>query len=169
MKDENTTAKPVLAQGRFSDKCRRVTQQFSRISLLLLLSTGSEALGASPVEVSNFGSNPGNLRMFKFVPDQIPPSAALVVVMHGCTQNARTFANESGWIKLADRLQFALALPEQTQANNAQNCFNWFQPNNNKRDQGEALSIKQMVDKMKSDHDIDPKRIYATGLSSGGR
>src|SRR6516164_343386 len=167
--NENTAAKLVLTKGRFFDKCRRVALQFSRISLLLLLLfTGSEALAASPIEVANFGSNPGNLRMFKFVPDQIPPSAALVVVMHGCTQNARTFANESGWIKLADRLQFALALPEQTQANNAQNCFNWFQPNNNKRDQGEALSIKQMVDKMKSDHDIDPKRIYATGLSSGG-
>ena len=168
MKDENTTAN-LVAKGRSSKTSRRVALQFSRISLLLLLFTGSEVLAASPIEVANFGSNPGNLRMFKYIPDQMPPSAALVVVMHGCTQNARTFANESGWIKLADRLQFALALPEQTQANNAQNCFNWFQPNNNKRDQGEALSIKQMVDKMKSDHDIDPKRVYATGLSSGGR
>lgn len=106
--------------------------------------------------------------MFKYIPDQVPDAAPLIVVMHGCRQNARTFARESGWIHLADKLHLALAMPEQTQANNLSNCFNWFEPNNIMRDQGEAMSIKQMVDKMKSDHNIDPKRIYVTGLSAGG-
>jgi poly(hydroxyalkanoate) depolymerase family esterase len=170
MKGESATPKliTVPARGPFSEKCPRTALQVSRILLLLLVSTGSAALAASPVEVGDFGSNPGNLRMFKYVPDQIPPSAALVVVMHGCAQNARTFADESGWIQLADKLRLALALPEQTQANNVQNCFNWFQSSNSKRDRGEALSIKQMVDKMKADHSIVPKRVYATGLSAGG-
>ena len=106
--------------------------------------------------------------MFKYVPDQLPPSAPLIVVMHGCKQNARTFTQESGWTQVADRLHVALALPEQLQDNNLNNCFNWFLPGDIKRDQGEALSIKQMVDKMKADHAIDPKRVYATGLSAGG-
>jgi hypothetical protein len=61
MKDENTTAK-LIAKGRSSKTSRRVALQFSKISLLLLLLfTGSEALAASPIEVANFGSNPGNL------------------------------------------------------------------------------------------------------------
>jgi poly(hydroxyalkanoate) depolymerase family esterase len=137
-------------------------------SVLLLVAAASQALAATPVEVTNFGSNPGNLRMFKFIPDQLQTPAPLVVVMHGCKQSARTFAQESGWIQLADELHIALAMPEQPQVNNQSNCFNWFLPGDNTRGQGEALSIKQMIDKMKSDHDIDPKQVYATGLSAGG-
>ena len=61
------------------------------------------------MEVTNFGSNPGKLKMFRHIPDQMPASAALVVVMHGCKQNARTFTDESGWTLLSDKLHVALA------------------------------------------------------------
>src|SRR5215471_17591176 len=63
------------------------------------------ALAATTVEVSNFGSNPGNLKMFKHIPDGMPTHAALVVVMHGCTQDARTFTRESGWIGTSDKFR----------------------------------------------------------------
>jgi poly(hydroxyalkanoate) depolymerase family esterase len=126
------------------------------------------APAATTVEVARFGSNPGHLKMFKHIPDQLPATPPLVVVMHGCTQNARTFADESGWIALADRLRIALVMPEQLQANNQNKCFNWFQPASSTRDEGEALSIKQMVDKMTADHGVDPARVFATGLSAGG-
>src|SRR4029453_19052948 len=39
-------------------------------------------------EVKDFGSNPGALRMFTYVPERLVSSPALVVVLHGCTQNA---------------------------------------------------------------------------------
>ncbi len=77
-------------------------------------------------------------------------------------------AKDTGWIQLADKFGFALTLPQQNQANNFLGCFRWFESGQNKRDQGEALSIKQMVDKTKSAHNIEPKRVYATGLSAGG-
>jgi poly(hydroxyalkanoate) depolymerase family esterase len=170
MKRQNRSVKIAVmhAKVRFTEECRSIVLRICNASLVLLASTSLQAFAATPVEVTDFGSNPGNLRMFKYIPDQLPSSAPLIVVMHGCRQNARTFANEIGWIHLADKLRLALAMPEQTQANNPSNCFNWFQPNNITRDQGEAMSIKQMVDKMKSDHNVDPKRIYATGLSAGG-
>jgi poly(3-hydroxybutyrate) depolymerase len=106
--------------------------------------------------------------MFRYIPDQLPPSAPLVVVLHGCTQNARQFATASGWVQLADKWGIALALPEQKPANNGLNCFTWFQASDATRDQGEALSIKQMVDKMSADYKVDEKRVYVTGLSAGG-
>jgi poly(3-hydroxybutyrate) depolymerase len=184
MKRRNKDEKPAVVRGKghFAARCRSIARGASTLRstniqlngwgvsapLLLLVSASPEGLAAAPVEVTNFGSNPANLRMFKYIPDQLPASAPLVVVMHGCTQNARTFADEAGWIKIADKLHLALALPEQIQANNQRNCFNWFQASDNKRDHGEALSIKQMVDKMKSDHNIDPRRVFATGLSAGG-
>ena len=38
------------------------------------------------IEVRKFGSNPGALRMLKYVPAN--PEPALVVVLHSCTQTA---------------------------------------------------------------------------------
>src|SRR5215211_5615507 len=52
--------------------------------------------------------------------------------------------------------------------NSPNRCFNWFLRSDNRRDQGEALSIRQMADKMRSDHGIDPARVFVTGLSAGG-
>ncbi|MBV8096231.1 MAG: hypothetical protein JO110_23945 [Acetobacteraceae bacterium] len=75
------------------------------------------AHAATAIEVSNFGSNPGNLRMFKYIPDQLPSSAPLIVVLHGCKQNEPAFASESGWIQLADKLHLALVMPAQVRSN----------------------------------------------------
>jgi poly(hydroxyalkanoate) depolymerase family esterase len=153
---------------------RRALVQTARGMALAVWATSAVLLAApparaaAPVKVTAFGSNPGGLRMFKYVPDQLPASAPLITVLHGCTQNARDFGANSGWIELADRLHVALLMPEQTAANNQRNCFNWFVTTENRRDRGEPLSIKQMVDKMKSDHPVDPKRVYVTGLSAGG-
>lgn len=44
-------------------------------------------------EVTSFGSNPGNLRMFRYLPAGLPANAPLVVALHGCTQSARAYAD----------------------------------------------------------------------------
>jgi feruloyl esterase len=119
-------------------------------------------------EITGFGSNPGALRMFAHIPPRVERGGALVVVLHGCTQSAADYDLGAGWSTLADRFGFCLLLPEQQAANNPNRCFNWFQPGDNERGQGEAQSIRQMIDRMVSDHGIDPKRIFITGLSAGG-
>ena len=50
-------------------------------------------------EVYEFGSNPGALRMFKYVPAR--PKSALVVVLHGCKQTAANYDLGAGWSTLA--------------------------------------------------------------------
>ncbi len=119
-------------------------------------------------QVTGFGSNPGNLQMFKYVPSGLPANAPLVVAMHGCSQSASNYDDETGWQLLADRWQFALLLPQQQSSNNSSGCFNWFVLGDISRGQGEALSIKQMVDRMVTDHGSDSSRVYVTGLSAGG-
>jgi poly(hydroxyalkanoate) depolymerase family esterase len=117
-------------------------------------------------EVHGFGSNPGALRMFKYVPAR--PEPALVVVLHGCTQTAASYDLGAGWSTLADRYGFVLLLPQQQPANNPNKCFNWFLADHIERDKGEALSIRQMVEAMIGAHGIDRRRVFVTGLSAGG-
>jgi poly(hydroxyalkanoate) depolymerase family esterase len=119
-------------------------------------------------EVFGFGSNPGNLRMFAYRPTTCGEHPPMLVVLHGCTQTAGSYELGAGWSTLADRYGFALLLPEQQRANNPNGCFNWFLPADSKRDQGEALSIRQMIDKCVVEHGIDRRRIFVTGLSAGG-
>jgi len=124
--------------------------------------------GRHLVAQDGFGSNPGNLAMFKYVPDGLPAQAPLVVILHGCGQKATGYDVGTGWSELADRWGFALLLPEQQPANNRGGCFNWFEPGDVERDRGEVGSIRQMVERMRIDHDIDPAHIFVTGLSAGG-
>ena len=138
------------------------------VSLCLLSSVGSVLQAQSLTQVTGFGSNPGALSMYKYVPTGLPAGAPVVVALHGCAQSASNYDAETGWILLADRWKFALVLPEQTTGNNSSRCFNWFEAGDISRGSGEALSIKQMVDKMKTDHLSDPARIFVTGLSAGG-
>ncbi len=118
------------------------------------------------VEAHGFGSNPGGLRMFKYVPAR--PGPALVVVLHGCAQTAAHYDVGAGWSILADRYGFVVLLPQQQTANNPNRCFNWFLAGDIQRGKGEALSIRQMVESMIRDHGIDRGRVFVTGLSAGG-
>jgi poly(hydroxyalkanoate) depolymerase family esterase len=137
-------------------------------ALLVTTVSAPAAQAASLQEVSNFGSNPGNLRMFKYIPDGLPANAPLVVGLHGCSQSASSYDDESGWVKMADTYGFALVFPQQQVINNSLSCFNWFEPGDTARDSGEALSIKQMIDKVESTHSTDSARVFVTGLSGGG-
>jgi poly(hydroxyalkanoate) depolymerase family esterase len=120
------------------------------------------------VEVTGFGTNPGALKMFTYVPSTAPHRPALVVVLHGCGQTASGYDLGAGWSTLAKRYGFALLLPEQQAINNAGTCFNWFSPEDVARDAGEACSIRQMIARIVADHGISRRRVYVTGLSAGG-
>lgn len=112
--------------------------------------------------------NPGNLRARCYVPPGLEGPAPMVVVLHGCTQDAAVYDHGSGWSTLADRHGFLLLFPEQRRANNPMLCFNWFSGNDTQRGMGEAASIRSMIEAMKKAHPVDPNRIFVTGLSAGG-
>jgi poly(hydroxyalkanoate) depolymerase family esterase len=120
------------------------------------------------VETTGFGANPGGLRMFSFAPDNLQPAPGLVVVLHGCGQTAAAYDLGAGWSTLAKHYGFALLMPQQQPFNNANGCFNWFNPEDTERDSGEACSIRQMIAYAVDDIGIDRQRIFVTGLSAGG-
>ena len=129
----------------------------------------STSLADTPLTaIEPTGLNPGRLKMIALVPPGLPRGAPLVVVLHGCLQNAAGFDAGAGWSALARRHGFALLYPEQPHGNNANGCFNWFQPENVTRGHGEVASIAEMIGQMVASHGLDPTRVYVTGLSAGG-
>ena len=120
------------------------------------------------VDLGAFSPNPGALAGRVHLPANLPVGAPLVVVLHGCTQDAALYDQGSGWSRLADRFGFALLYPEQTRANNFNLCFNWYQPVDVRRGSGEVRSIIAMIDRLVAEHGIDRNRVFITGLSAGG-
>jgi poly(hydroxyalkanoate) depolymerase family esterase len=132
-------------------------------------SDGFPARGANPLQAKALtGPNPGGLVMHRYKPDGLAPGAPLLVILHGCGQTAAGINQGAGWSTLAQRFGFALLAPEQTMSNNMGTCFNWFQPGDTARGQGEAASIHQMIVETAKDFASDPARIFITGLSAGG-
>ena len=124
---------------------------------------------ASPlVEIADFGSNPGGLRMFAHVPEGLPAGRPLVLVLHGCRQDAESYDRAAGWTALADQRRVAVVYAQQRGANNPRLCFTWFRPSEVTRDRGELMSIRQMVAQASEMAGSDPERIFVTGLSAGG-
>jgi len=118
--------------------------------------------------VANFGANPGALTMYVHRPASLSANAPVVVALHGCTQSAQIYADNSGLNTFADRHGFLVVYAETTTANNASRCFNWFQTGDIRRGQGEAASIRQMVAHATAAYGTDPARARVTGLSAGG-
>lgn len=119
-------------------------------------------------EIENFGENPGNLRMFIHADTlQSIKNKPLVIVLHGCSQNANDVSELTGWNKLADLNNFMVLYPQQKFSNNPQLCFNWFLDKDQLKNQGENESIYEMISFIKQNYSIDSNRIYITGLSAG--
>ena len=152
----------------------------SKLSRIALLSALIAAAGCTPpvadddvgssadnlTQVAAFGSNPGGLKMYTYVPADLPQNAPVVLAMHGCSQAASDYV-AAGWNKLADQWKFIVVYPEQTTGNNPARCFRWYDAAQMTRGQGEVESVKQMVDYVKSHYSVDPGRVFATGLSGG--
>src|SRR4051812_26071845 len=115
-----------------SRSLRRLAQAVLVAAASGALTAGGPGAGVPPAaadplqRVTGFGSNPGNLAMYSYVPAGMPSGAPLLVLMHGCSQSASDYFSHTGWQKYADMGRFALVLAEQNSGNNSLSCFNWF-------------------------------------------
>ena len=103
----------------------------------------------------------------------LPPNAAgtampLVVMLHGCTQNADDFAAGTDMNQRAHAQGFAVLYPEQSGDANPSRCWNWFKHNHQRRDSGEPGLIANLTRAVVAEHGLDARRVYIAGLSAGG-
>ena len=142
----------------------------NKIALALILLISSNFLiGQSLKNINKFGRNPGMLKMFVHVPENLDKTKkpAMVLVLHGCTQTAKSIEAATGWNKLADSLGFIVMYPEQRMMNNVSKCFNFFIGMKAKKDKGETASIRNMIDFMYNEFKVDSSNVFITGMSAG--
>jgi acetylxylan esterase len=123
------------------------------------------AAAASLQQVSNFGTNPSNLQMYVYRPDNLPANPPLLVAVHYCTGSGPAFHSGTQFASLADRYKFIVIYPSST---NADKCFDVSSPAALKRNGGsDPVGIMSMVNYAKQNYGVDASRIFATGASSG--
>ena len=90
----------------------------------------------------------------------------LMVMLHGCGQDAKRFAVATRMNALANRERFLVLYPEQDRVANAQGCWHWFDTGSG-RAQREAALILAAVDQACVLHGADRDRVAVAGLSAG--
>ena len=93
---------------------------------------------------------------------------ALVLMLHGCSQNPEDFALGTQMNRLADEFGLIVAYPHQPRRANPSGCWNWFDRRHQTRGSGEPAKLAGLAQALAKEFGVGSERIFAAGLSAGG-
>lgn len=96
------------------------------------------------------------------------PLLPLLVMLHGCQQDAPDFARGTGMNELAAKTPCMVLYPEQLATANPMRCWNWYDIAHQGQHAGEPAMLAALTRQVISRYPVDPARVYVAGLSAGG-
>lgn len=138
-----------------------------------LLAPGVPACAQTPNQgqflSGRFDSGAASIPYRLYVPSGKRDTAMpLVVMLHGCGQDAADFALGTGMNELAEQSQCLVLYPEQSTQVSWNRCWNWYDQAHHERDEGEPALIAALTRSIIADYDVDAACVSIAGLSSGG-
>ena len=117
-----------------------------------------------------FTFNGVNHPYFLYTPQTAAPAGGrpLVMMLHGCTQDAQDFARGTCMNATAELAGALVLYPAQSQSANANGCWNWFRPEDQKCGAGEPALLRAMLHHAMQAQPVDSQRVFVAGLSAGG-
>lgn len=118
---------------------------------------------------SGIAVGPTGARRYRlFRPPDMPfgERVPMLVMLHGCGQDAAGFAASTRMNAIAARERFMVLYPEQDRVSNANGCWNWFDTASG-RAYAEAALIMAAIDQVCALYAVDRARVAVAGLSAG--
>jgi len=126
----------------------------------------AHAASASLVEVTNFGTNPTNLKMYLYVPHSVKPHPPILLALHQCTGSGPNFFSGSEFANLADQYGYIVIYPSVTRS---YDCWDVSSNPGLARNGGsDNTGLISMITYVEQHNNGDSSNVYVTGASSGG-
>jgi poly(hydroxyalkanoate) depolymerase family esterase len=133
--------------------------------LMAVTSTATPAKAASLVQVTNFGSNPSNNKMYVYVPNNVRANPPILVALHQCTGTGPGFFGSTAFASLADQYGFIVIYPD---ANRSGQCWDVSSTQALTRNGGsDPVGIMSMITYAEQHYSGNSNQVYVTGASSG--
>lgn len=148
---------------------RRAAGQAAALHKAVARHSGADPTAADGAWLSGFALGPAGMRRYRLYR---PPGLSLaerrplLVMLHGCGQDADAFALSTRMNRIAARERCFVLYPEQDRSAHPHRCWHWYGTRSGQA-QREAATLAAAIDQVCLLYPIDATRVAIAGLSAG--